>query len=86
MGQAIDVLLKRLFFVYFICCIRLNVAKSDSHHLNLTSQSFEQFKYDIFLQMYTTFEKEISVKCLNEIQAIKQSLQRSQVWSLKRKY
>lgn len=86
MGQAIDFFIKRLLFVYLVCCIRLNVANSDSHQHNLTSLNFEQFTNDIFLQKHANFSKAMSVDCFNEIQAIKRSLQRSQLWSLKRKF
>lgn len=84
--------MKQSYFVLFLFCVNFSIIKSDSSRIDWISFDFEHIKRDFFLQ--TDFNNNSGISkndipsstCLNEITAIKNGLNSSSDWALKRTY
>lgn len=83
--------MKQSYFVLFLFCVNFTIIKSDFSRIDWISFDFEHIKRDLFLQTDLN-NSEISKNeitsstCLNEIIAIKNGLNSSSDWALKRTY
>lgn len=81
---------KCVCLVFLVVCIYVNAANSDSSPsyssaFNFNALAFDQVKYGVFETGSNRLSTNLGVSCAIEMNAIKNGLQQTREWALKRK-